>query len=260
MKDDLKININNIDNFGGNLVKSFSLGSTGKEVLGTGPYEYYIYESEDNEKIFIDDLGSFTVFILLKPSTVDVTSTAIKGSILEGDCIQVEAETLSLDIIGGSVKLLIAGTKQSHQEFKGIYFTKNKDIYKVNKPWGHELWLNKEHPLYVLKEIYNKNGKKTSLQYHNFKQETNVLFEGEALLHYKSVKDVENDDISSEDISQTQILPISSVDVEPRILHRLEALSDLLLYETSTPHLDDVVRISDDSNRGDGRVPEEHKS
>jgi|TARA_B110000438_G_C15817340_1_gene652572 hypothetical protein len=260
MKEDYKININKIDNFGGNLVKSFSLGSVGKEVLGTGPYEYYIYESNKDEKIAIDDLGSFTVFILFKPPEANVTSLEIKSPILEGDCIQVESEVLNLDISGGSIKLLIAGTKQSHPELKGVYLTRNKDIYKVEKPWGHELWLNKEHPLYVLKEIYIKNGTKTSLQYHNFKQETNVLFEGEALLHYKSAKDVENDEASAKDISQTQILPISSIDVEPRILHRLEALSDLLLYETSTPHLDDVVRISDDSNRGDGRVLEEHNS
>jgi hypothetical protein len=44
----------------------------------------------------------------------------------------------------------------------------------------------------------------------------------------------------------------------PGILHRLEAISDVLLYETSTPHLDDVVRVTDDSKRPHGRIEKEH--
>ena len=29
-------------------------------------------------------------------------------------------------------------------------------------------------------------------------------------------------------------------------VHRLKAISDILLYEVSTPHLDDVIRLADD--------------
>jgi len=50
------------------------------------------------------------------------------------------------------------------------------------------------------------------------------------------------------------------VDVMPLTLHRLEAVTDILLYETSTPHLDDVVRILDDSRRPDGRLEQEHNT
>ncbi|PCJ59311.1 MAG: sugar isomerase [Planctomycetota bacterium] len=133
-------------------------------------------------------------------------------------------------------------------------------MYKVIKPWGHELWLNGNHPCYALKQIFIKAGTKTSLQYHNFKQETNVLFEGTALLHYKLNPDVKNDLVISNDITTVQIEPISSVDILPSTLHRLEAISDITLYETSTPHLNDVVRVSDDSNRPDGRIEKEHLS
>jgi len=49
------------------------------------------------------------------------------------------------------------------------------------------------------------------------------------------------------------------VDVMPMSVHRLQALTDILLCEVSTPELDDVVRISDDSGRQDGRVESEHK-
>jgi len=55
-----------------------------------------------------------------------------------------------------------------------------------------------------------------------------------------------------------ELAPISSIDVVPGVLHRLEALTNILLYETSTPHLDDVVRVADDSMRPHGRIEQEH--
>jgi len=38
----------------------------------------------------------------------------------------------------------------------------------------------------------------------------------------------------------------------------LKAISDILLYEVSTPHLDDVIRLADDKKRKDGRISTEH--
>ena len=128
----------------------------------------------------------------------------------------------------------------------------------VKKPWGHELWINGQHELYAFKEIFIKSGTKTSLQYHNFKQETNVLFKGTAKLHFKSSSDVSNDAVTLDHIESIPINAYCSIDVVPRTLHRIEAISDILLYETSTPHLDDVVRVMDDSNRNHGRLATEH--
>lgn len=153
---------------------------------------------------------------------------------------------------------MISGTSETHPNQKGLFFTSHENLYRVDKPWGHELWINGQHPLYALKEIYLKAGSKTSLQYHNFKQETNVLFEGCANLHYKSNDFVKNDNVTNGDLATVELAPISSIDVMPGVLHRLEALTDILLYETSTPHLDDVVRVSDDSMRPHGRIEREH--
>jgi hypothetical protein len=36
------------------------------------------------------------------------------------------------------------------------------------------------------------------------------------------------------------------------------AITDVVLMEVSTPHVDDVVRIEDDTNRPDGRIESEH--
>ena len=49
------------------------------------------------------------------------------------------------------------------------------------------------------------------------------------------------------------------INVKPKTIHRLEAISNLILFEVSSPHLSDVVRVSDDSNRPDGKIKDEHK-
>jgi mannose-6-phosphate isomerase-like protein (cupin superfamily) len=177
----------------------------------------------------------------------------------EGDRVQAEDTAVHLTVQNGPVKILVAGTKTAHPDKKGLFFAKHADIYKVEKPWGHELWINGQHPCYALKEIFIKAGTKTSLQYHNLKQETNVLFQGTAKLHFKKNSAVENDHVTPADVTTADLGPISSVDVVPKTLHRLEAVTDILLYETSTPHLDDVVRVQDDSKRTHGRIEQEHR-
>ena len=47
--------------------------------------------------------------------------------------------------------------------------------------------------------------------------------------------------------------------IEPPRKHRIIALTDLVLLEVSTPEVDDVIRLSDDYQRGDGRIQDEHK-
>jgi len=42
------------------------------------------------------------------------------------------------------------------------------------------------------------------------------------------------------------------------IKHRIVTLEDIILMESSSPEVDDVIRIEDDSLRGDGRIESEH--
>lgn len=247
-------------NFGGNEIKQFELGKYGKEVLGSGPYEYFYYQTLPEEDVRFDELGSFTVYIYSKSSNAKISVDGISKSVEKGDCIQSEGSPVIIQIRGGEIGLLVAGTYNSDLNIKGINFTKHDEIYKVIKPWGHELWLNGQHQNYAIKEIFIKAGTKTSLQFHNFKQETNVLFDGSAKLHFKINSDVSNHKVTTADTSTVLIKPVSSVDVLPKTLHRLEAITDILLFETSTPHLDDVVRVLDDNKRPDGRLETEHLS
>ena len=46
--------------------------------------------------------------------------------------------------------------------------------------------------------------------------------------------------------------------VNPPKKHRVIAITDIILQEVSTPEVDDVVRISDNSGRGNGTIDHEH--
>lgn len=118
----------------------------------------------------------------------------------------------------------------------------------VYKPWGKEEWLELNDK-YCYKRIYINKGHKTSYQYHNFKRETNYLISGEAEIW------LEND----EGIVEKKLMKAGEYfNVSPPKKHRVIALTDIILQEVSTPEVDDVIRLEDDTNRPDGRLEYEH--
>lgn len=131
-------------------------------------------------------------------------------------------------------------------------------LKRVDKPWGHELWITGEDPDFAFKKIVLRAGFRTSLQFHQHKQETNALYRGRAALHYQSDLSVRLGEVSSQHVGRQVLQAPVAIHVLPLTLHRIEAITDLVLYEVSTPHLDDVVRISDDTARPDGRIAAEH--
>tara|TARA_B100000035_G_scaffold303346_1_gene301842 strand:- start:2631 stop:3401 length:771 start_codon:yes stop_codon:yes gene_type:complete len=143
-----------------------------------------------------------------------------------------------------------------------------KDHKKVNKPWGHEVWFVWLKDYHVLKRIFMKKGNKCSLQYHDEKYETNYLIDGKAKiikgLHI-NLKDEKNkifDTILSKDLqndySTESNAPYVFTNV-PGEVHRVYSIEDYIAYEVSTPQLDDVVRVQDESNRKSGLIESEHK-
>ena len=119
----------------------------------------------------------------------------------------------------------------------------------VHKPWGKEEWLELNDK-YCYKRIYINAGHKTSYQYHDFKRETNYLISGQAEVW------LENDEGI---VEKTIMNPGEYFNVTPPKKHRVIAITDIILQEVSTPEVDDVIRIEDDSNRPDGRLEHEHK-
>ena len=118
----------------------------------------------------------------------------------------------------------------------------------VNKPWGKEVWLELNDK-YCYKRIYINKGYKTSFQYHTKKTETNYIVEGRAEVWLENASGMVEKKIMTEGDYFTVLPPKK---------HRVIALSDIILQEVSTPEVDDVIRIEDDTYRDDGRIPREH--
>lgn len=137
----------------------------------------------------------------------------------------------------------------------------------VVKPWGNgvvgnvsgvgELWLNydkgeevgEKEKKYVFKKLFIKAGTKTSFQYHVEKLETNHLISGEAEAW------LENDE---GEIEKSLFAAGDSWTIPCGKKHRVVAITDIVMLEASTPEVDDVVRVEDDSGRSGGRIEGEH--
>jgi len=127
----------------------------------------------------------------------------------------------------------------------------------VIKPWGKEVWINYKkgeeigqyQKRYVMKKLYIKAGTKTSFQYHIDKEETNFLISGSVEAWFESEPDK---------IEKKKLFAGAIWTIPPKIKHRIITLEDVILLESSTPEIDDVIRIEDDSLRGNGRIQEEH--
>lgn len=181
-----------------------------------------------------------------------------EATIQRGDSLSLSgAEKPEVKCTAGEGTVLLSGGGAVAGQADQI-LTRAGDHYKVTKPWGHELWLNGEDPIFNFKEVFIKAGNQTSLQYHHFKEETNFLYSGTADLIYKSTANVLNDDVQPGDLGTLAMVSPTCVHMIPGVLHRLRATTDLYLYETATPFLDDVIRVQDDSRRRDGRVAAEH--
>ena len=120
--------------------------------------------------------------------------------------------------------------------------------YRVDKPWGHEIWIELT-PAYAYKIIHMKKGFKSSLQWHDKKYETNYVIEGEAeVLLEEDGKMISRVYRAGEGWS-----------VPLKTKHRVIAKTDYTALECSTAHLNDVKRVQDDFARGNGKIEDEHK-
>lgn len=112
-------------------------------------------------------------------------------------------------------------------------------MYSIEKPWGVEEihYVGK----YVVKKLFIKKGHRLSLQYHEKKTETLILFKGVANVMYQENKKGE--------VWNHVHIEGAVIHIEPKILHRIEAWEDAVFIECSTPELEDVVRLEDDYGR-----------
>tara|TARA_B100000949_G_scaffold190435_1_gene173739 strand:+ start:269 stop:610 length:342 start_codon:yes stop_codon:yes gene_type:complete len=105
---------------------------------------------------------------------------------------------------------------------------------RVEKPWGYEL-IFADNDKYVGKILHIDEGEQLSLQYHEIKDETIYVFSGQLELELQ-----EGDGLVAHVMSPGECLHIP-----PRTVHRMRAIITCDIFEVSTPHLDDVVRMED---------------
>lgn len=114
---------------------------------------------------------------------------------------------------------------------------------KVDKPWGHELiWA--ETGAYIGKILYIDEGEQLSLQYHEVKEETLFCRSGRLELQVR--------DGAGDELTTLVLEPGQARHIPPGTVHRMRALSACEIFEVSTPHLADVVRLEDRYGRATG--------
>jgi mannose-6-phosphate isomerase-like protein (cupin superfamily) len=115
----------------------------------------------------------------------------------------------------------------------------------IDKPWGHEE-IFAETETYVGKILTIRAGQALSLQFHEVKEETLRVLDGEL------------DMITGPDVDNLQPIRMTAgavFHVAPGELHRMVAVTDCRLLEVSTNHLDDVVRLEDRYGRQGTSAP-----
>lgn len=219
-------------------------------------YFFYYYLTGPNYKLKLPLNSLISIYVInsKKNSLIKNENKIIKFNKLE---IITISNIKNLLIENGPVEFVLIGKKLQKKLKKEIRISKNK-IINVIKPWGKEQWIVKNN-YFVFKNIYIKKNFQTSLQFHNFKKETNFLFNGKAKLFYKKDKKIINKNLKEKNVSSFDFPSKSYVNINPNIVHRIKAITNINLLEASTPEVDDVIRISDDTNRKDGKILKEHK-
>ena len=240
---------------------------------------YEFYQFEDNENSISFDEGIYTFFVVSGKISIKINDEFLQINENEGLLVSQNTKIQEIKKKPNSTVLMVRSKKKNDQLFEFIDqnsqikevsvngFKILKNHKKVSKPWGYELWIVWLKDYHVLKKIHMKKGFKCSLQFHEKKYETNFLISGKAKVikdkhinpnssEENAKKELENIDLLA-DYSKDYNAPKAFTNV-PGEIHRVYSLEDYTAYEVSTPELDDVVRIADDSNRISGRIKTEH--
>lgn len=126
---------------------------------------------------------------------------------------------------------------RSIDSIKDLEAAREEYANKEDKPWGYEkIVVNNEK--YLVKELYLKKGFKTSLHYHPNKDESMHILKGDGYIEYK------------ENGKTKDLVAVGKViRIKPNIKHSIVATNNLSIFEYSTPHPEDTVRIKDYYNR-----------
>lgn len=243
-----------MENFGGNRIRKQIDLNSGAVNFAQDRYTYNSFQvAVGGEKTQISLLGFSVLYVLSGLHEVE------GNRLEENSCLHIEGVFQLAISTKKAGQFLLVTSASSGVEQKKVTFFKESQLKLVEKPWGYERWLSNESTHFAFKKIFIKSGTRTSLQFHEYKRETNVLMNGNARLFFKKDQQIDNMSVRDINLGFVDLNSVSSIDVWPLTIHRLEALSDIMLFEASTPEVNDVIRIQDDSNRANGRIESEHR-
>jgi mannose-6-phosphate isomerase-like protein (cupin superfamily) len=107
---------------------------------------------------------------------------------------------------------------------------KKEFTHKTVKPWGYEK-VQIITELYLLKELYIREGYQSSYHFHKNKDETMLIMQGTGYIEFDDRKEY--------------FEPGDTIHIKPYEKHTIVASTDTILYEASTPFLDDTTRVKD---------------
>lgn len=121
---------------------------------------------------------------------------------------------------------------RSVDSLKDLEVVRKEYENREDKPWGYEKTIV-NNSKYLVKELYIKKDYRTSLHYHPRKDESMHVLSGEGYIEIPKEK------------KRQPMKPGTVVRIEPNRTHSIVATENLRIYEYSTPHPKDSVRVKD---------------
>jgi mannose-6-phosphate isomerase len=109
------------------------------------------------------------------------------------------------------------------------------------RTWGEEL-LAIDTPHYIGKVLHMRAGRAGGLQKHVEKDEASYLHSGEAWVYT---------DTGDGELKRFRWSQGSAIHIPPGSVHKVEAITDCVIFEASTRHFDDRVRLEAQYGRTD---------
>lgn len=113
-----------------------------------------------------------------------------------------------------------------------VKFFKPEDVGP--RQWSREILVSHVPGLYTGEVLLINKGHKGGLQKHHLKNESAYVYSGEMMFRY---------DKGDGKVSKKVLHAGDGVHIPPGAVHQEEALTDVVIFETSTPHCNDRVRM-----------------
>lgn len=189
---------------------------------------YGIMELSENKIVGFREKPRLDYFI---NAGIYIISRSIKDSFLrykEGDVEKLVFPQIAAEGLMDSYKEDVFW--QSVDSIKDLEAVNKEYANKEDKPWGYEKVIAYTDK-YLTKELYLMKNEGTSHHKHAHKDETMHIISGEVEVKF--------------DDREAILRKGDTIRIEPETPHTILAVENTVLYEYSTPYLDDTIRIRD---------------